>query len=138
MRALLASDSNCSFLQGTIFKFCINLLEKGSFCCLQMCKLPLQRNTAQDSKIQPCTSNLIKTRYFTTKALHNTQCSGDSHLSISEGPHYLQRVLCVFHKKLQVASTQLLVKQPTLRQPDCFLEALLLFPLQQGGTAIGD
>lgn len=51
VRALLASDTNRSFLQGTIFKFCINLLEKGSFCCLQMCKLPLQRSTAQDSKI---------------------------------------------------------------------------------------
>lgn len=34
-----------SFLTGTIFKFRINLLEKGSFCCLQMCKLPIRRTT---------------------------------------------------------------------------------------------
>lgn len=93
-----------------------------------MCKLLLRRNTAQDSKIQPCTFNLIKNRYFMTKALHNTQrscriCSG-------EGPHYLQWVLCVLHKI--TGSTQFVTCETAHTEAVwLLLEASLLFPLQQ-------
>lgn len=124
-----------SFSQGTIFKFRIYLLEKGSFCCVRMCKLPLRRTTGsgqQDPALhfQPNQDPIF---HHQSAAQPHNACPGESHLSISEASPLPSGVLCVL-TSLQVEHSSM--KQPTLKQPDYFWKHYCSYHCKRGRTAM--
>lgn len=133
-----------SFLTGTIFKFRINLLEKGSFCCLQMCKLPLRRTTVpgQDPALhlQPNQDpNISWPKLFTTTHHSCRVYAGESHRSIDEAPALPHQESCLFFFfffNVLTGSTPSHVSQQTPKHSDYFWKHCCSYHCDRSRTAV--